>query len=59
MYVDYLFGSHRSSEKRNMLRTNFTKGMTNLTMLTADEQAGIALTILIISQTKEGKELLS
>jgi hypothetical protein len=42
-----------------MLRTNCTKDMTNLTMLTADKHAGIALTILIISQTKEGKELLS
>jgi hypothetical protein len=59
LYVDKLFGNLRSSEKRNMLRTNFTKGMTNLTMLTADEQAGVALTILIIGQMDHGREILS
>jgi Plavaka transposase len=59
LFVDKLFGQHRSSEKINMLRTNFTKGMTNLTMLTADEQAGIALTLLCIAQTKTGQQLLS
>jgi hypothetical protein len=42
-----------------MLRTNFTKGLTNLTMLTADEQAGVILTILIIAQLDEGKRLLA
>jgi hypothetical protein len=41
-----------------MLRTNFTKEMTNLTMLTADEQAGIVLTLVIIAQLDEGRELL-
>jgi hypothetical protein len=55
--VDEIFGKFRSSEKGNMLRTNYIKGMTNLTMLTADEQAGIALTILIISQLNKGREL--
>jgi hypothetical protein len=57
MLVDEIFGKHRSSEKRNMLRTNFTKGMTNLTMVTADEQAGIALTILIIAQMDKGVDV--
>jgi hypothetical protein len=42
-----------------MLRTNFTKGLTNLTMLTADEQAGVILTILIIAQLDERKRLLA
>jgi hypothetical protein len=52
--------SHRSSEKRNMLRTNFAKGMMNLTtMLTADEQAAIVLMLVIVAQLDEGRELLS
>jgi Plavaka transposase len=59
IFVDTVFGNHRSSEKRNMLRTNFTKGMTNLKMVTADEQAGIALTLLIIAQLDVGRDILS
>jgi hypothetical protein len=39
-----------------MLRTNFSKGMTNLTMFTADKQAGIALTIFNPAQTDKGRE---
>ena len=58
LFVDKIFGLHRSSEKKNMLRTNFSKGITNLTMLTADEQAGIALTILIVAQMDVGRDLL-
>jgi hypothetical protein len=58
LFVDHIFGKHCSSEKQNMLRTNFTKGITNLTMLTADEQAGIALTILLVTQMDKGKKIL-
>jgi hypothetical protein len=56
LMVDKILGHHRSSEKKDMLRENFTKGMTNVTMVTADEQASIALTILILSQLDKGKE---
>jgi hypothetical protein len=55
--VDVLFGTFRSSEVPNMLRTNFTKGMTNLTMITADEEIGMALTLLIVAQTNIGQEI--
>jgi hypothetical protein len=33
--------------------------MTNLTMITADEEAGMALTLLILTQTDKGRELLA
>jgi hypothetical protein len=49
LFVDELFGTFRSSEKPNMPRTNFCKGMTNLTMITADEEVGMALTLLILA----------
>jgi hypothetical protein len=58
-FVDHIFGNFRSNEKKNMPRTSFIKGMTNLTMITADEEVGIALTLLIIAQTDKGRELLS
>ena len=56
--VDRLFCNFHSSESKNMLRTNFTKGMTNLTMITADEEAGMALTLLIVAQTNVGQVIL-
>lgn len=36
------------------LRTNFTKGVTNCTLLTANEWAGLLLAYLIINQTYQG-----
>jgi hypothetical protein len=59
LLVDELFSQFRSSEKRNMPRVNFSKGMTNLTMITADEEVGMALTILILAQTKKGANIFS
>ena len=55
LLVDEIFTDVRSSESKNMPRVNFTKGMTNLTMITADEEVGMALTLLIIGQTQKGK----
>jgi len=57
--VAQMFGSLRSSEKKNILpRASFIKGMTNLTMITADEEVGMALTLLIIGLTNRGREIL-
>jgi hypothetical protein len=53
--VEQIFGKLRSSEKKHMPRTCFIKGMTNLTMITADEEVGMALTLLILSQTDKGQ----
>jgi hypothetical protein len=55
LLVDKIMGHHHLSEKKNMLRTNFTKGMTNLSMVTADEQAGTAQTILVLTHTNKRK----
>jgi hypothetical protein len=40
------------------LKKNFTHGYTNLTQLTADEWAGMTFTLLVILQSKEGKDIL-
>jgi hypothetical protein len=53
--VDYFFGQILTSEKR----TNFTHGMTSLTMITADEWAGMAFTLLLLIQTDVGYEVLN
>jgi hypothetical protein len=42
-----------------MLRTNFTHGMTNLTMITADEWAGMAFTLFLCIQTEIGYNILN
>jgi hypothetical protein len=55
--VENIFGNLRSSEKKNMPRTCFIKGMTNLTMITADEEVGMALTLLVLAQTDIGQEV--
>jgi hypothetical protein len=55
--VERILGSLRSSERKNMPRTCFIKGMTNLTMITADEEVGMALTLLILAQTDNGQAI--
>ena len=53
--VSDLFDQFQSSEKANMPRYCFIKGMTNLTMITADEEVGMALVVVIVGQTERGK----
>ena len=65
--IDYLichiFGNLRKSEMNvsTFLKKNFTQGhgYTNLTMLTADKWAGMAFTLLVILQSKDGQEILN
>jgi hypothetical protein len=52
--VDHLFGNFRSLEKVNMFRNNFTHGITNLTMIPADEWAGMEFTLLLLIRTEVG-----
>ena len=56
--VDVIFHKFCSSENKNMLRKNFNKGMTNMTMITADEEIGMALVLLIVGQMDKGYEIL-
>jgi hypothetical protein len=58
--IDAALGKFRSSEMYNFqLRSNYTHGFTNLTMLTADEWAGMAFTLLVISLFQRGQKALS
>jgi hypothetical protein len=47
----------RSGEKKNFPRFSFVKGITNLTLITAEEWAGIALALVIVHQTEHGRDL--
>ncbi len=49
-----IFAKPKSAERRNFPRTDFSRGMTNLTMLTADEWTGTLLTTLLLSLTHKG-----
>ena len=56
--IDEIFGRLRNSEQANFLRSNFTHGYTNLTMLTADEWAGMAMTLLVVNRFQRGRDIL-
>lgn len=56
--IETVFYKFCSSESKNMLRYNFNKGMTNMTMITADEEVGQALVLLIIGQMDKGNRIL-
>ena len=55
--VEDLFGGIRSGEKNNFPRVSFVKGITNLTLLTADEWAGIAMVLVIVHKSEAGRDL--
>jgi len=57
-YVDQLYSKQRCSGMNNGLRTNFSKGITNATILTANEWPGLLLTYLVVAQTYEGQDIL-
>jgi len=55
--VNHTFARYRSSESKNFPRTNFVRGITNLTLITADEWVGVALTLLLVLHNREGWDL--
>ena len=57
LLVDNIFCRYKSSERCYMPHKNFTRGMTNLTKITADKEAEMAFTLLIIAQTDAGQEI--
>ena len=57
LLVDNMFCKFKSSEDSNMPRKIFSKGMTNLTKITADEEAGMAFTLLLLAQTELGQKI--
>jgi hypothetical protein len=58
-FVDRIFSRQRCSAKSQCLRTNFSKGITNATLLTSNEWAGLLLMYLIVAQTYQGSEILN
>jgi hypothetical protein len=59
LLVDRLFSRFRSSEKKEYPRFNFTRGITDLTMVTADEWAGVAFALVLAMHTREGESLFN
>ena len=56
--IDELFLDLRSGEKWNFPRFKFQKGISNLTMVCADEWPGIAFNIVMLALTAEGRKIL-
>ena len=56
--VDDMMGNLRSSKKKDFPRVNFTHGITNLTFLTAEEWAGVALAYLLVCRSHRGRLVL-
>ena len=57
-FVDCIMPKQRCAGRRDCLRTNFTKGITNATILMHNEWLGLLLTYLIVAQTFQGEEIL-
>jgi hypothetical protein len=56
--VDDIICDHRSCLKSEFLRTNFSKGLTNLTLLTASEVPGCLFALGLLMSTDAGYEIL-
>jgi hypothetical protein len=48
----------KQTERRNFPRTNFTKGITNLSFLAAHERVGLLLSLCLLATTEKGAMLL-
>lgn len=53
-----LYSTLRSGARSEYPRANFNNGISNLTMITANEWAGLAMTIVQIAVTRKGKDLM-
>ena len=56
--VDRMLNQVHSSERKNFPRIGFSKGVTNLTLLTHDEWAGMAFTVALVAISEDGRKLL-
>ena len=55
--VDRLFVGKRSGEKSEYPRIDFSRGFSNLTMVTADEWPGMLMAMIIAMRTKDGEAI--
>jgi len=56
--VDEIVVPVRSSLKKDDPRCSFTCGITNLTLLTANERAGVAFVLALVAASKRGSDML-
>lgn len=56
--VIQIVANRRSSERNKFPRTSFVKGITNLTLVTADEWPGILLSLAIVAMSDRGNAIL-
>ncbi len=56
--VDNVFRKQRSSLRRVFPRTNFVKGFSNLTLITASEWVGVCFTTFILTMLEQGQAIL-
>jgi len=55
--VDKIVVPVKSSLKKEYPRCSFTRGITNLSLLTADERAGVAFVLALVAASKPGADL--
>ena len=56
--ADNMLLNVHSSERKNFPRVGFSKGLTNLTLLTHDEWAGVAFALALIVNSEQGVKLV-
>jgi len=56
--VDDIVVPVRSTMKSDFPRCSFTRGITNLSLLTADERAGVAFVLALVAASKPGSTML-
>ena len=49
----------RSTLRKDYPRCSFTHGITNLTLVTADERAGVAYVLALVAASKPGSDMLT
>jgi len=57
--VDKIIVPVRSTYKAQFPRCSFTRGITNLALLTADERTGVAFVLALVAASKPGSDLLT
>jgi len=57
--VDDIVVPVRSSLRKDYPRCSFTCGITNLTLLTADERSGVAFVLVLVAISKPGSDMLN
>jgi len=57
--VDDIVVPVRSSLRKDYPRCSFTRGITNLTLLTADERSGVAFVLVLVAISKPGSDMLN